>query len=213
MATDRKEHNRKQYLKNREKRLAAQKDYYQANKEARNLYNRQYAQDNKESIAERRTKLYEETKELKREYNRSYYSANAERLKKESKVYRETNKEKCSAMAKNYRRNRKTVDPVYALTLKIRSNINVKIWSNGYTKKSRTHEILGCSYSDFKSHIENKFSPGMDWSNHGEWHLDHIVPVATAETEDDLIRLNHHTNFQPLWAIENLKKGAKNVIR
>ena len=49
----------------------------------------------------------------------------------------------------------------------------------------------------------------MTLENHGEWHLDHIIPLAIAKTEEEIIKLNHYTNFQPLWAIDNLKKGAK----
>jgi hypothetical protein len=35
--------------------------------------------------------------------------------------------------------------------------------------------------------------------------------MAAATTMADVIRLNHYTNLQPLWAIDNLKKGAKMV--
>ena len=59
------------------------------------------------------------------------------------------------------------------------------------------------------SYISEQFEEGMTLDNHGEWHLDHKVPVATAETEEDIIRLNHYTNFQPLWAEDNQSKGAK----
>jgi hypothetical protein len=49
----------------------------------------------------------------------------------------------------------------------------------------------------------------MTLENYGEWHLDHIIPLATATTREDVVRLNHYTNFQPLWAKDNLSKGAK----
>jgi hypothetical protein len=49
----------------------------------------------------------------------------------------------------------------------------------------------------------------MTLENHGEWHLDHIIPISSAETEEDIMLLNHYTNFQPLWWYDNLKKGAK----
>lgn len=49
----------------------------------------------------------------------------------------------------------------------------------------------------------------MTFENHGEWHLDHIIPLASAINEEDIIKLNHYTNFQPLWSKENLKKGSK----
>ena len=49
----------------------------------------------------------------------------------------------------------------------------------------------------------------MNWENQGEWHLDHIYPVSLAKDEQELIKLNHYTNFQPLWAADNLLKGNK----
>jgi len=79
----------------------------------------------------------------------------------------------------------------------------------GYSKKTKTYQILGCSFKDFQNHIESQFKEGMTWENHGEWHYDHIVPVASATTEEELININHYTNFQPLWAEENIRKGKK----
>lgn len=49
----------------------------------------------------------------------------------------------------------------------------------------------------------------MSLDNYGDWHLDHILPISLAENEEDVIKLNHYTNFQPLWAIDNFKKGNK----
>ncbi len=51
----------------------------------------------------------------------------------------------------------------------------------------------------------------MSWDNHTKygWHIDHIIPLASAKTEEELKSLCHYTNLQPLWAKENLSKGAK----
>jgi hypothetical protein len=49
----------------------------------------------------------------------------------------------------------------------------------------------------------------MSLSNHGQWHLDHIYPVSLAKSQEEIIRLNHYTNFQPLWAEDNIVKGNK----
>ena len=70
----------------------------------------------------------------------------------------------------------------------------------------RTHELLGCSLEEFKVYLESKFEPWMSWGNYGKyngeyeygWDIDHIIPVSSAQTEDDIIRLNHFTNLQPL---------------
>jgi hypothetical protein len=49
----------------------------------------------------------------------------------------------------------------------------------------------------------------MTWENYGKWHLDHKTPISWAKTEKEVIELNHYTNFQPMWAIENLSKGNR----
>jgi hypothetical protein len=73
----------------------------------------------------------------------------------------------------------------------------------------KTEDILGCKFEFFKIHIETQFKEGMNWFNHGEWHIDHKVPLMIGETVDEIIKLNHYTNFQPLWANENLTKNNK----
>ncbi len=57
-------------------------------------------------------------------------------------------------------------------------------------------------------HIERQFKDGMSWERFDEVHIDHIIPMKTAKTEADVLRLNHYTNLQPLWAHDNMKKHA-----
>jgi hypothetical protein len=73
--------------------------------------------------------------------------------------------------------------------------------------------MLGCDLHTAKAHLEKQFTDGMTWANHGEWHIDHIIPCASAKTEEELIKLFHYENLQPLWAIDNLKKGAKIILK
>lgn len=115
----------------------------------------------------------------------------------------------CKSCKNEQKRERSSNDPLFRMKNHIRSLIRKGIKKRGYSKNSRTHEILGIDYNGFKEHIENLFVEGMNWDNHGEWHYDHIIPLATADNYEDLIRLNHYTNFQPLWAEDNLKKGSK----
>ena len=72
--------------------------------------------------------------------------------------------------------------------------------------------MLGYSAAKLKHHIEKQFLEGMTWENHGEWEIDHIKPLALANTEKETYELCHYTNLQPLWAIENLQKGCNNLI-
>lgn len=79
----------------------------------------------------------------------------------------------------------------------------------GFKKRPRTEQILCCSFDAFKAYIESKFKTGMTWNNRQFWHLDHIIPLASATSEEELLKLNHYTNFQPLWADENIRKSNK----
>jgi hypothetical protein len=79
------------------------------------------------------------------------------------------------------------------------------------TKKDSSLSYLGCSFEHFKSHIEKQFSSGMTWENHSKegWHIDHVIPLSSAKTEQDLYKLFNYKNTQPLWATDNLSKNAK----
>lgn len=100
-------------------------------------------------------------------------------------------------------------DPVLALARRIRALVRITLKGKGYAKTSRTHEILGCTFDELKTHLESRFSEGMSWANFSKWHIDHIIPVSLAKTEADVVRLNHYSNLQPLWAKDNLLKSNK----
>ncbi len=79
-------------------------------------------------------------------------------------------------------------------------------------KTDRSIEYLGCTIAEFKQHIESQFKEGMTWKNHGEWHIDHIVPIKYDNpTLEQVIERLHWTNTQPLWANENIVKGNRYV--
>lgn len=71
--------------------------------------------------------------------------------------------------------------------------------------------MFGCSPDELREKIESKFIDNMSWDNYGfnGWHIDHMTPLFSAKTEDDLKRLSHYSNLQPLWKPTNIKKGFK----
>jgi hypothetical protein len=140
-------------------------------------------------------------------YMDDYRKSNKESIRETNKIYRENNKENLNSHRKEYRKNKFLCDPIYKLQHNIRSNISNSF--KGYSKNSKTQEILGCEFSVFKKYIEDQFKENMSWENFGEWHLDHKTPISWAETEERVYELNHYTNFQPLWAKDNLIKGNK----
>lgn len=112
---------------------------------------------------------------------------------------------------KKYIAKRRKADPGFRISLSLRSRISGAIRNKGVWKSEKTKDLLGCSFEDFLSYLETLFKPGMSWLNYGEWHLDHIKPCAVFDLTDlhQQKECFHYTNLQPLWAIENLKKGAK----
>jgi hypothetical protein len=80
----------------------------------------------------------------------------------------------------------------------------------GSGKPARTQSLLGCSFDEFKIHIENTFDIGMTWENRHLWHVDHIIPLASARNPKEIMRLFHYSNLRALWATENLQKGSFN---
>ena len=89
----------------------------------------------------------------------------------------------------------------------IRQCVRKSFKRKGYTKNSKTYQIIGGEWDEVKLHFETLFQPGMNWDNHGDWHIDHIKPLSLAKDEKEIIELCHYTNLQPLWAEDNLKKG------
>lgn len=83
---------------------------------------------------------------------------------------------------------------------------------NQTTKKfTRTIDLLGCTGAELASHLSSMFEPGMTLDNHGEWHIDHIIPIASFDLTDpeQLKACFHYTNLQPLWAADNLSKSDR----
>ncbi len=144
-------------------------------------------------------------KELKKEYDKEY--GKSDNAKETSREYKKSDKHKKTKQ--KYHRNRMLTDPIYKSSCNIRSLIWISIKNGGFKKTTKTAQILGCSFEEFKIHIENQFTEGMTWNNHGKWHYDHIYPVSKALDEAHLIKLNHYTNFQPLWAVDNIRKSNK----
>jgi hypothetical protein len=102
-------------------------------------------------------------------------------------------------------------DELYKFKTVIRKVVGKSFYRMGYDKKSKSRDILGDDWIVVKEHLENKFQEGMTWENRGlhGWHIDHIIPLSEAKNEEDVIRLSHYTNLQPLWAEDNLRKSNK----
>jgi hypothetical protein len=172
-----------------------------------------------------RPRLYsdEERKQRKQARLKQYYLDNVDSFKKRQEQYiidnpeefketqRKSNKKnraKRNEYQKNWSKKTRVCDPLFRLKQSIQVFINKSL----HKKDLRTADILGCTWEQFKQHIESQFEPWMTWDNRGgkvvvgpnmTWDLDHIIPISSAVTEDDVKRLNHYTNFQPLCSYQN----------
>jgi hypothetical protein len=103
----------------------------------------------------------------------------------------------------------KDCDPIGYLSATVSCSVRNSLKAN---KSKRSIEYLGCSIDDFKKHIELQFKEGMTWENHGEWHIDHIIPLKYENpTLEETIERLHWKNTQPLWAAENIAKGNRYI--
>lgn len=134
---------------------------------------------------------------------------NPEKFKETGRKNYYLHKEKRNKKNFEYVTKRRKNDSIYALKHRIRSLINQTLRINNLSKTSKTVQILGCTFAEFKIHIERQFYKGMTWENRSKWHLDHIIPISSATTEHEIIKLNHYLNLRPCWAKENISKGSK----
>lgn len=168
-----------------------------------------YYEKNKEIMLTKQKSYRSALKASNENYNKDRNIKYKDKIKTYKAEYYKKNKAKIIAHNNSNQLIRRKTDDLYRLACNIRTLIGGAIRNGGYSKNTKTTNILGCSFEEFKVHIESQFTEGMCWDNRDLWHLDHIYPVSRAENEDHLIDLNHYTNFQPLWAEDNIKKGNK----
>ena len=197
---------------NQERIRANSKRSYWNNHKLRLEYNKKYRLNNKEKI---------------RIKSRIYYLAHRERLKKATAEWQNKYKERRNYNArKNYIKHKhKVIKRTTAYSIeKYRTDIQYKFKVNlrtrirkalkgyhNYSKASRTMKLVDCNKEELWKHLEKQFKLGMTRENYGEWHIDHIRPCASFDLRCPIGQLDcfHYTNLRPLWAHDNLSKGAK----
>lgn len=178
--------------KNIEKELQRAKNYYENNKDKKKEYaelnkehivnkNKNYRINNKKTIAEKQKKWYKDNIDLVRERNYNYY------------------------------KNRMKNDPLFKLKKQLKGLIRDSLRNQNLKKSDKTIDILGCTIQEFKQHIESQFESWMTWENKGlyngelnyGWDIDHIIPTSSGSTYEEIIKLNHYSNLQPLCGYIN----------
>jgi hypothetical protein len=145
----------------------------------------------------------------RKEHDKQYYLKNKERHSIYVKKFKKENKEKVKEYNNKYRRQKYHKDPHHKVIQLIRCRL-YEVLGGGRSK--HTLEILGCSAEELHSHLQSQFQPWMTWENMGgryiygpdtTWDIDHIIPISSAQTEEDIYRLSHYTNLQPLCSHYN----------
>lgn len=175
-------------------------------------YDKRYRINNKDRINRYRDNHKNEAQQ--------YAIGNKDKINQRHKQYRNNHKEKIDEYQKQYRlnhkkesylrhKNRILTDINYRLVYNLRARFHKAL--KGNFKNGSAVADLGCGIGEFKQYIFNKFTEGMSWNNYGEWHMDHIVPLSSFNLQDStqLLKALNYTNYQPLWAKDNLTKHAK----
>lgn len=190
-------------LSNSEKKKQQDKDYAAKNQDKLKIIKDRWKENNSEKVKESNRKYYDSVKGTEKD-PKSKWSRN-NRLY--SKNYFQNNKEKW----RNRYNLRYHGEVEFKIASLIRSRFRLAL--KGNAKKGSAIVMLGCTIEHFKQYIASKFQEGMSWDNWGAtgWHLDHIQPMCSVDVKniEELKKVCHYTNFQPLWAKDNLSKGGK----
>lgn len=141
--------------------------------------------------------------------NKLYREENNVAIKEYRDTYKKNNSEYFKDYSKKYHKRRLKEDPKYKLAHGLRIRVSDALFAKRWNKSNSLKNYLGCSLDYLISYIESMFQSGMNWQNHGKWHIDHIIPLSSAKSVDELYLLCHYKNLQPLWELDNLKKGRK----
>jgi hypothetical protein len=170
----------------------------------------EYYLSNHKETREHQNKYRELNRDKINAQKREHYKLNKERLIKNSSDYKKNNRKRYNDLKINRKKN----DPLYKLRITVSERIRQALkyhLAGTYKKKDSTIELLGCSIDELKTYLQNQFKEGMTWQNHGEWHIDHIIPCAAFDLskKEDCLKCFNYKNLQPLWAHENLSKSDK----
>lgn len=153
-----------------------------------------WAKDNRERATETARKYRQDHLEQHKESVAKYNKAHPDRRRKTHNTY----------MGK-----RKKEDIDFRIACNLRGRMNQAVRTD--QKSGSAVEDLGMTIPEFRQYIAAKFPAGLTWENYGSvWHLDHIIPLVSFKLSDreQFLEAAHFSNYQPLLAEDNLKKGS-----
>ena len=203
-AEQRRAYSRQYHRDHKDEIKVKSKIYRQTHKDEIRAKDKEYNRTHKEQIKKRYKEWVKtHTKELA-EYNKKYRAENADRLKARAQIYGKTHRKERT----QYYLDKRATDPLFKLSTQVRSLIRISLKNRGYGKDTHTYEILGCDYGTLFEHLKQSWfnNYGTEWA--GEpYHIDHIIPLATAKTKQEVLNLCHYKNLQMLKPRHNLSKN------
>jgi hypothetical protein len=148
-----------------------------------------------------------------KEYYKAYREKNKNNINARRKAWRNENKIKISAKNRIYEKEKRLKNIQFRLSCNLRRRLCHIV--RGTVKRGSAIKDLGCSVNELKIYLESLFQPGMSWQNYGNkvgnWSIDHIIPLSRVNLEDrkEFLKVNHYTNLQPMWHIDNIRKSNK----
>jgi len=141
-----------------------------------------------------------------RQWDRNRYHKDVELSRLKARVWART-----KALSKP-KRQVKYPNPIMK---ELANRMRCRMWDvlrKGKSGKS-LESVLGYGIDELRRHIERQFLRGMSWSNRSEWHIDHIIPIAsfnfTSHDDAEFKACWALTNLRPLWKIDNMSKGPR----
>ena len=170
-------------------------------------YNKQHRLHNKKAYNKYTRKWRIKNPEANMESNKKSIRAFANR----NPGYYRNQKRNRTAYQQKYEQRRRQIDPIF----RMRKNLRRRLWGvlKGKHNEGSAVRDMGCNSEGLRLYIERLFTEGMNWENYGEWHIDHIVPISAfdLQNKEEFLRAVHYTNLQPLWAFDNISKGARSI--
>lgn len=222
-----KAYKKKHYQANKVEINAKHKVNYEVNKEERLAYRRDYYQANREKLITDSSAYYEANREERLVKNKVRYQANKVEIAVSQKAYSQqprvkanrlaynriyvkANKEKVAGYKKTYLIE-KSKNPVFLMTLRLRTLVCASLKNSGYSKNSKTQKLLGADFETVWKHLEETWfeNYGVPLRDSDDFHIDHISACSWSDTLEELESLQHYKNLQLLTPDDNLSKSDK----
>lgn len=190
------------------------KSYKEANKESIREQRKKYASENREAVTAAHKNWRQANREKLNARRRERRSNDLHRYLSKEREYHSVNRDRIRESRREYYRvyatRRRANDPTYKVHTRMRDFNRRCVEAIKGVKNWRTADALGYTPQQLREHLESLWEDGMSWDNYGEWHIDHVKSISSFVSEGvtDVSVINAMSNLQPLWAFDNLSKGA-----